>query len=567
MGKYFFFKWVQNSSVSKKLYFVVGITALFITVELITLYFAFDQLSPITALVLHTIALTLGLSGLLLTFYIIREISSGLEELTRVSKNIVQRDYSAKAQVASNDEIGFLASALNTMSEELAHWVQKQQQAQKDLIFKTNLIQENEKRINVIMDALIKITQMDFSEKIEISDKGDELDAIAVGLNTMSEELEFHLNELIRSEEILNDAQRLAKIGNWEVDMLTNKVRWSNEMFNVYGYGNVRFDVTMEKAMERMAPEDVAKSITRMKINREKALAAFKEKGELEFQSAPMPFTILLPDGSSKVIQGISKLILNTNGEVIKMAGTVQDITEQDKAEKILNQKNIELKRKNKEIEQFAYAASHDLQEPLRSISNFSTLLAKKLEHNSSQEINSYMSRISGAANRMSSLIFDLLEYSRIGKDMAKSTTNCENLLKEVLSDLTVIIQESGATIHISQLPVINCYDIKSVFQNLILNAIKFKKHDTPPIITISASETENAHVFRVEDNGIGIEKQYYNRIFIIFQRLHTRVEYDGTGIGLSQCKKIVELHGGEIWVESEFGIGSTFYFTIPKNK
>jgi PAS domain S-box-containing protein len=436
----------------------------------------------------------------------------------------------------------------------------------KDLEAKTNFIQENEKRIVKIMDALIKITQLDFSDKLVISDRGDELDAIAVGLNTLSEELEFHLQQLSQSKEILNDAQRIAKIGNWELDMASNAVQWSDEMFNVYGYGDERFEVNFEKAMERMLPEDAEQTKIRTKRQLEDAIQSFTENNTLEFQNDPIIYTLAMPDGSKKVVQGIGKIILNPKGEVTTMAGTVQDITEQYKAEQKLNQYNIDLEIKNKELAQFAYAASHDLQEPLRTISNFSKLLANKLESNPDKDINKYMSLINGGADRMSRRIYDLLNYSRLGKDMIKSETDCNILLNDVLIDLSVIIEESGVEINIEKLPTIICGDLKIVFQNLIVNAIKFKREDISPVIHISASDRGKKFLFTFRDNGIGIEKDYYDRIFIIFQRLHTRAEYEGTGIGLSLCKKIVDLHGGNIWVESEFGNGSTFYFTIPKS-
>ncbi len=324
----------------------------------------------------------------------------------------------------------------------------------RDLESKTNLIHENEKRIIRIMDVLIKTSRLDFSEKLAVSEARDELDAIALGLNTMSEEFEFHLNQLQQSEEKLNIAQRLSKIGNWEMDMATKKVHWSNEMFNIYGYGNERFEVSYEKALERMSPEDIEGTRGRMKKHIEGALLAFKEKGALEFESTPSTFTIVLPNSSKKVVQGIGKIVLDANGHVTKMVGTVQDITERYNAEQRLHQYNIELERKNKEIAQFAYAASHDLQEPLRSISNFSTLLAEKLEKYSDSEINKYMSLVSGGAIRMSKLIFDLLEYSRIGKDMVKSIKDCNLVVHEVLTDLASIIEESRAEIHIKTLPV-----------------------------------------------------------------------------------------------------------------
>jgi len=655
--------------------------------------------NTILALLL-AIALTVEFSGLILTYFVVRGITKGLKEITSASKSIAEKDYNARAQVFSNDEIGILATSFNDMAAELSKNIQKRIESEeklndaqrvanignwewnivdntiewsdelyriygmskekfaanyenylksilpddreyvngivqkafedhqpfdffhrlilpngdertlhgrgevylnsegkmtrmigtaqdvtelknaerklneynieletknRDLALKTNFIQENEKRIVGIMDALIKTTQLDFSEKLLLSDKGDELDAIAVGLNTMSEELEFHLQQLKESEEKLNDAQRLAKIGNWEWDMATNKVQWSNEMYNVYGYGDERFELSFEKALERMLPEDVEPTKARMKKNTEEALLLFKEKSMLEIENAPATFTIVLPDESRKVVQGIGKIILNTHGEITRMAGTVQDITEEYKVEQKLNEYNIELERKNKEIQQFAYAASHDLQEPLRSISNFSRLLSEKLAEYPDKEMNEYIGLISGGASRMSNLIFALLEYSRIGKDMCKRATDCDQLVQEVLTDLAALIKESDAIVHIEKLPVIHCYDLKSVFQNLIINAIKFKKKDVRPVVNISATDIGKEFLFIVKDNGIGIEKEYYDRIFIIFQRLHLRTEYEGTGIGLSLIKKIIEMHGGKIWVESALGEGSTFYFTIPK--
>ncbi|MBA3985967.1 MAG: GHKL domain-containing protein [Flavobacteriales bacterium] len=166
----------------------------------------------------------------------------------------------------------------------------------------------------------------------------------------------------------------------------------------------------------------------------------------------------------------------------------------------------------------------------------------------------------------MSALIKDLLEYSRIGKDIAISEIDCDKILHEVLKDFALSIKENGAEIHSDKLPVLNGYvHLKSVFQNLLSNAIKYKKDGMDPLINITVQDKEKEWLFAIKDNGIGIEKKYYHKLFVIFQRLHTRAEYPGTGIGLANCKKVIELHGGKIWVESELGKGSAFYFTIPK--
>lgn len=232
-----------------------------------------------------------------------------------------------------------------------------------------------------------------------------------------------------------------------------------------------------------------------------------------------------------------------------------------------VNQMTEQLVLSNKELGQFAYITSHDLQEPLRTISNYVGLFKKQYQGQLDTEANRYLQSIGSATYRMQHLIRDILEYSRIGHDKTITAIDCNVLLKEILENLTTSIKENNAIVHIDKLPFINGYyaEISSLFQNLISNAIKYKKQNTQTYITISAQSKNDTWLFAVKDNGIGIEKIYYDRIFTIFQKLHAKGEFEGTGIGLAQCKKITELHGGKIWVESEFGKGSTFYFTISK--
>jgi len=233
----------------------------------------------------------------------------------------------------------------------------------------------------------------------------------------------------------------------------------------------------------------------------------------------------------------------------------------------IVEKMNTKLMSSNKEMEQFAFIASHDMQEPLRTISNYVGLLQNQYKGKLDKDADRYLTSISGATVRMQSLIRDLLEYSKIGNDEKNVVIDCNLLLKDVLNDMDESIEESGAKIHSEQLPIINGYlsAIKSIFQNLISNAVKFRKKDVHPIINISAKIKDNEWFFTIKDNGIGIDKKYYDKIFVIFQRLHTKTEYAGTGIGLAHVKKIIELHGGKIWFESEPGKETTFYFTIPK--
>lgn len=223
------------------------------------------------------------------------------------------------------------------------------------------------------------------------------------------------------------------------------------------------------------------------------------------------------------------------------------------------------LESKNKELEQFAYVASHDLQEPLRTISSFATLLQQQYKGKLDERSDKYISFIAGATDRMKVLINDLLEYSRIGRKKESAEVDCNQLVKEVVADLQVAISEAGARVRWNSLPTVKAYptEMKQILQNLIANAIKFRKKEVFPQVQISSERVNGHWQFSVRDNGIGIEPQHADRIFVIFQRLHTRNEYEGSGIGLSNCKKIAELHGGKIWVESTPGEGSNFLFTI----
>jgi len=223
------------------------------------------------------------------------------------------------------------------------------------------------------------------------------------------------------------------------------------------------------------------------------------------------------------------------------------------------------LKRSNESLEQFAYVASHDLQEPLRVMSSYSQLLEKRYKNKLDQDANEFIDFIVDAAKRMQKLIADILAYSRVGrKDIAATKEDLNPLVQKVLDGMAATLESSAGTVTYDKLPMVTVHEtsIMQVFQNLIGNALKFHGK-APPRVHISARKDGEEWVFSVRDNGLGIESQYHERIFQIFQRLHSREEYSGTGIGLSICKKIVTNYGGRIWVESEYGKGSTFYFTI----
>ena len=245
------------------------------------------------------------------------------------------------------------------------------------------------------------------------------------------------------------------------------------------------------------------------------------------------------------------------------------DITGRKQQEAALHAAHAELKRSNQELEQFAYVASHDLQEPLRMVASYTQLLERRYESRLDANAREFMAYIVDGATRMKQLIEDLLAYSRVGTKGAEfEPASVEAALRRALYNLRTAIEEAGAAVTHDALPTLPADEgqLAQLLQNLMGNALKFRSASVPRI-HIGVSEKETDWQFEVRDNGIGIEPQYYERIFMVFQRLHNKGEYPGTGIGLAICKKVVERHGGRIWVESRPGEGSSFYFTLPKER
>ena len=267
------------------------------------------------------------------------------------------------------------------------------------------------------------------------------------------------------------------------------------------------------------------------------------------------------------------------DGQLIGIVENFKNISERRRTEKLLEQRAQELTRSNAELEQFAYVVSHDLQEPLRMVASYVQLLARRYKGKLDADADDFIGYAVDGANRMKTLINDLLIFSRVGGVHGEpfEPTDCETVFNQILSNLKMTIEENSALVTHDPLPTIRADDIQLVqlFQNLIANSIKFHGEE-PPRIHVSArritesevrdynSAFQQGWVFSIRDNGMGIDPEYADRIFVIFQRLHGREEYPGTGIGLAICKKIVERHGGRIWMESQPKKGTTFYFTFP---
>jgi PAS domain S-box-containing protein len=257
------------------------------------------------------------------------------------------------------------------------------------------------------------------------------------------------------------------------------------------------------------------------------------------------------------------------HGNIIGLVGVTRDITKRKQVEEKLREALAELTRSNTELQQFAYVASHDLQEPLRMVTSYTQLLARRYKGKLDTDADEFIAFAVEGARRMQRLINDLLAYSRVGtKGSSPRPTSSEAVLAQTLANLQVAIADSQAIITHDPLPVVLADETQllQLFQNLIGNALKFRA-EQPPEVHITVQARTQEWLFSVRDNGIGLEPAYAERIFVIFQRLHAREEYPGTGIGLAICKRIVDRHGGRLWVESQPGQGATFYFTLPKGK
>lgn len=303
-------------------------------------------------------------------------------------------------------------------------------------------------------------------------------------------------------------------------------------------------------------------------------------------------YRIMAHDGRVVWVHGECQIIRDETGQPLFLQGVAYDITENKRAEealqrihhnlemmvgqrtvelaetnKALTEQAAELARSNAELSQFAYVASHDLQEPLRMMASFAQLLGERYGDKLDADADQFIHFITDGAARMQRLINDLLLFSRVGKgDIAKAPVDCDVALASARANLEAVIVQTHACVTADHLPVVlgNDTQLVQLLQNLIGNAIKFAQPNGCPKVHVRAKKKDEEWVFEVRDTGIGFEPEYADRIFLIFQRLHTRVKYPGTGIGLAICRKIVEFHGGRIWAESVPGRGSTFYFTLP---
>jgi PAS domain S-box-containing protein len=458
----------------------------------------------------------LGISSvliILINIYLIRKsVVRPLTALSHGAERIGAGNFEHVAEVKSDDEVGKLAQAFNAMIERLGKRDMALREAREELELR---VQERTAELKIANDWLKK----------EIEDRKSAEEALQTANAYNRSLIEASLDPLvtISAEGKITD-----------VNTATQRVTGSSRS-ELIGTDFAYYFTDTEKA--RIGYEQVFRggSVTNYEL-------AVRHKG----------------GGVTPVMYNAS-VYRDESGEVKGVFAAARDVSDRKRAEE-------ELIRSNEELQQFAYVASHDLQEPLRNVASCLQMLEKKYKNKLDSTADEYIHHAVDSSVRMKALILDLLAYSRIGTERTPpQPIDCEQILDQTARNLRAVVADAGAVITHDPLPTIPADETQllQVFQNLIGNAVKFRR-DEPPQIHVSAVKNENEWIFSFKDNGIGMESRHLDRIFVIFQRLHKRSRYDGTGMGLAIVKKVVERHNGRVWVESEPGKGTTFYFTIP---
>jgi PAS domain S-box-containing protein len=373
-------------------------------------------------------------------------------------------------------------------------------------------------------------------------------------------------------EQLIEANERFEKVSaatndaiyDWNIE--NESLYWGVSFYNLFGFSMDKTTPTLNFWTDNIHPDDLQK-IEKNMYNALENPSVTHLEGEYRFKKQDGTYAFVIDKGV---------IIRDHDKKAVRMVGAIKDLTNQKTQELELIRLNdslksytLNLERSNEELEQFAFITSHDLQEPLRMITSFMELLKRKYEGQLDEKALEYIYYATDGAKRMKQIILDLLHYSRANKPTDEfEKVNLNEILYEFKQLRRKLIEEKAATIIADDLPVLKSYKalITQILHCLIDNAIKYSKENVPPIIEINVTEKVKEWEFQIKDNGLGIEEKFFDKIFIIFQRLHNREQFEGTGIGLSIVKRSVEFLGGKVWVTSTIGMGSTFYFTLPKN-
>ena len=575
---------------------------------------------------------------ILINIYLIRKsVVRPLKVLSNGAERIGAGNFNYVAEIMSDDEVGKLAQAFNTMIERLGKRDMALTEARDELEFRVEKrtaelrtandwlkkeIEERERAeeallaagaynrslIEASLDPLVtisaegKITDVNTAtEGVTGYSRSELVGADFANYFTDTEKARLGYQQVFRDGSVRDYELEISHKNGWLTPVIYNASLYRNESGEIAGVFAAARDISDRKRAE--AALQTASAYNRSLIEASlDPLVTISAEGKItdvntatervtgcsrdeligrdfanyftDPEKARIGYEQVFRDGSVTNYElavrhkggGVTPVMYNASiyrddsGKVIGIFAAARDITDRKRAEE-------ELIRSNEDLQQFAYVASHDLQEPLRNVASCLQLLDKKYKNNLDAKADQLIHYAVESSVRMKALILDLLAYSRVGtKGKPPKQTDCEQLLDQAVKNLRSAISEAGAVITHDPLPTIPADDAQllQVFQNLIGNSIKFRR-DEPPQIHVSAVKNKKEWVFTIKDNGIGIESRHLDRIFMIFQRLHKRSQYGGTGIGLAIVKKVVERHNGRVWVESEFGGGTTFYFAISE--
>lgn len=460
------------------------------------------------------------------------------------------------------------ALSQNKAQEMIETSLQRWEKDQLEVISQRSLVGEDITLMHYIRAKSLRKFIPLFTTNVTTSlELADELEGFFMGWTTASVNTYLRLlkDEISSKETELLKAQSVARIGNFEWDPNTGTTNPSPELYRILelepGCGFPDFLNQVHPEDKRLVEEGIAKTV---------------KEGTAEFECR------FIAGHKIKYLWSRSVTVQDEKGKSPKIVGTIQDISERKQSELELLEKTKALERSNQSLEQFAYAASHDLKEPMRKMQVFLERLKTGLMPRLSGEEVSLLERIEKAGDRMTRLVDDLLEYSHVSvRPRELEEVDLNDKIKRVLEDLELTIQEKGADIQVESLPCIYGHRIQlqQLFQNLISNALKYSKEEVPPVIEITCSKVKGASInadlaeaekakdfyfIEVKDNGIGFEAEYAEKIFQVFQRLHGKFEYSGTGVGLAIARKVVENHNGYILAESEPGKGARFKVYLP---